>query len=112
MSESSILRSCMITASQLGARLFRNNVGLFQTKDGRTIRTGLCVGSSDLIGWKPVVVTPAMVGKTVAVFFAVECKTETGRATPEQVQFLEAVRNAGGIATLARSEKDIRNVML
>jgi len=94
----------MVAASAAGARVFRNNVGLFDTKDGRKIRTGLCVGSSDLIGWTPVQVRPDMVGKKVAIFTALEVKAGRGSATKDQAAFIEAVKNAGGIAEVVRGE--------
>lgn len=68
---------------------------------------GLCVGSSDLIGYTPVVITQEMVGRCLAVFTAVECKRERGGGlSPEQRNFLEKVLAAGGIAITARSPED------
>jgi|LakMenEpi03Aug12_release.lakeMendotaPanAssembly.Ray.scaffolds.fasta_scaffold45299_10 hypothetical protein len=83
-------------------RLFRNNVGLATTRNGHTIRYGLCTGSSDLIGWTTREITPEMVGQKVAIFTAVELKTKNVRVTPEQWIFLEQVKKAGGIAILHR----------
>lgn len=97
-------------------RLFRNNVGLgwagrlLENRDGRVtladarpLHAGLCAGSSDLIGWTAVTVTPAMVGRRLALFTAVEVKATRGRATDEQRRFIDAVGRFGGIAGLARS---------
>lgn len=72
----------------------------------RPLQAGLVKGSSDLIGWRSLEVTPAMVGKRVAVFVAVEVKSRTGRATPEQINFINQVNAAGGIAGIARSEAE------
>ena len=106
--------------SKEGAVGFRQNVAACWTGDAkrigprtvlienaRFIKTGLCVGSSDVIGWKSVVITPEMVGLPVAVFLAVETKSESGRASKEQKNFLERVSEAGGIAILARSAQDV-----
>jgi hypothetical protein len=93
------------------ARLFRNNVGLFKTKDGRNIQTGLCVGSSDLIGFKTITVTPEMVGQKVAIFTAIEVKTEKGKVSPEQSKFIEIVRSFGGIGAVVRSVDDAVSVL-
>lgn len=93
-------------------RLFRNNVGtayrgdlgkignLTVLKNPRHINFGLFKGSSDLIGWTEVIVTPEMVGKKIAVFTAVEVKKEGGRATKEQKLFIDIVNDAGGIGKI------------
>ncbi len=92
------------------SRLFRNNVGVFKSKN-RWIRFGLIKGSSDLIGWTRVEITPEMVGKTVAVFTAIECKTKTGKATPAQIFFIERVKLDGGYAGIARSVEDAMGII-
>jgi hypothetical protein len=84
------------------ARLFRNNTGALKDAAGRLVRYGLCTGSSDLIGWRTTTITPDMVGQQVAVFVAIEVK-DKGRPTPEQMQFIAAVRAAGGLAGVART---------
>ena len=63
-------------------------------------------GGSDLIGLHSITIEPHHVGKTMAVFLAVEVKTATGRPTAEQKRFLEFVESAGGIAGIARSPGD------
>ena len=102
------MKAILLECAKHDFTLFRNNVGTGLTPNGHTIRYGVCnPGGSDLIGWKTVTVTPDMVGKQVALFAAVEVKTETGRASEAQLRFLEAVRNSGGVAILARSDKDL-----
>lgn len=105
--ETALVRRLMLRATELGGRLFRNNVGQYTDRNGNVIRYGLCVGSSDLIGWTPVTITPDMVGQTIAVFTAVEAKTLRGKPTMAQISFLSAVRRAGGRAILARSTDDL-----
>lgn len=104
-------------------RLFRQNVGqawageaiksgnIVTIKNPRPLVAGLCKGSSDLIGWTTVVVTPEMVGKPLAVFTAIECKTASGKPTPEQVNFIERVQEAGGFAGVARSVDDALEII-
>ncbi len=88
-------------------RLFRNQTGqLPDPKTGRPVQFGLARGSADLIGWRTVIITPDMVGSRLAVFTSIEVKTPTGRLTPQQRSWLEAVRRAGGIAGVARSVAD------
>lgn len=125
MNETSILQTIRLGLSQSPAvRIFRNNVGTgwagskivrnangsITIHDPRPLHAGLCVGSSDLIGWQSVVVTQEMVGKPVAIFLAVEVKRPKKNPTPEQTNFLERVAAAGGISGVARSVEDARNI--
>ena len=91
-------------------KLFRNNVGLFKTIDGRTVRTGLCKGSSDIIGWTSLEVTPEMVGMNVALFTAIEVKDKS-KATEEQLHFISVVKDAGGIAGIAHSPAEAMDLL-
>jgi hypothetical protein len=95
-------------------RMFRNNNGVLQDKHGEYVRYGLCNGSSDLIGWKSVRITPQMVGQRVAVFCAVEVKKPNDRKskpTDDQTNFINAVLLHGGIAGVARSVEEARQVL-
>lgn len=92
MKESDIQRLIMLALSDAGCLIWRNNTGVLKNAAGIPIKFGLCVGSSDLIGIAP-----------GGRFLAVEIKTPTGKPTPEQTRFLEAVRARGGIAGIARS---------
>lgn len=91
-------------------RLWRNNTGALKDPSGRLVRYGLCQGSSDLIGLRAITITPDMVGQTVAVFAAIEVK-DRGRPTPEQLAFIDAVTNLGGLAGVARSTDDARAIL-
>lgn len=111
MSESDLMKRLQKLATQAGARLFRNNVGVLEDKRGVPVRYGLAPGSADLIGWVPVTITPEMVGQTVAVFASVEVKTAKGRVRSEQAAWADAVAAAGGMAGIVRSEEDLRKVL-
>lgn len=130
MSETNLMRRIQVALSEAGARLFRNNVAMAWAgskgsiikphapcvvtlmpddvllRNARPIHAGLCEGSSDLVGWNEVKITPDMVGLSVAIFATVEVKTPFGRLTKEQSNFLYAVRSSGGIAVVARSEEE------
>lgn len=103
----SLVRPALLYGSQIGMRLFRNNVGKLQDRNGQWVAYGLCVGSSDVIGWTPTIITPDMVGRTVAVFTAFETKVGRRATTVEQGAFIAALRDAGGIAAVVRSLNDI-----
>jgi len=105
-SETNLVKKIQIAFSRLGARVFRNNIGMLEDKRGMKVRYGLCTGSSDLIGWTPVVITQAMVGSRVAVFTSVEAKSDKGKLRPEQMAWLTVIEAAGGIAMLVRSESE------
>jgi len=136
MSESVFVKQLLKNYSRRNVRLFRNNRGQFYTIDCvkaligllmsgkfseaidyakrqmRMVRAGIeAPGSSDLIGWQSVVISPEMVGKTVAVFLAIEAKTATGRATAEQIQFVDVVKRAGGKSGIVRSDTDALAVL-
>lgn len=124
MIEADIMRRLMKLATNLGSRMFRNNTaqawvgemrknrdGSITLKNPRPLHAGLCVGSSDLVGWTPVRITQDMVGDTVAVFTAVEVKTQTGRATDDQKKFIAAVQSAGGYAGIARNDQDLTIIL-
>lgn len=93
-------------------RLFRNQVGqLPDPRTGRYVQFGLAKGSSDLVGFKTIEVTPEMVGQKLAVFCSIEVKTPKGRLTTNQESWLKCVRSAGGIAGVARSIKDAIHIV-
>jgi len=100
--ETALMHRIALAVSRLGARVFRNNVGF---DPERKIRYGLCKGSSDLIGWTPVTITRAHVGKTIAVFTAIEAKGVNTRTTKEQAAFIKKLIEDGGIAIIARDEQ-------
>lgn len=108
MKESEILKHVMLAASESGVTVFRNNVGIAFQPNGQVIKYGLCKGSSDLIGWRPITITQNMVGTTLAQFVAIETKTTKGRATPEQLNFLNQLAKSGGAAILTTSAADTK----
>ena len=110
MSEQQIQQRIRLALSRGPTRLWRNNTGCLKDQQGRPVRFGLCPGSSDLIGYTTVEITPDMVGQRVAVFTAIEVKSATGRPTAQQLVFIEHVRQAGGRAGIARSIKDAERI--
>ena len=112
--EKNVERRLILHASKCGSTLFKNNVGMYTTPEGYVVRYGLCKGSSDLIGWTPVIITPEMVGKKIAVFTAVEVKKNkygSYGATDDQKLFISAVKNNGGYAGVADCNKDLEEII-
>jgi hypothetical protein len=113
---------CVATRGQI----WRNNSGAYQDERGNMIRYGLAneskqendrIKSSDLIGITPVLITPTMVGMTLGVFTAYECKPEgwklrlsDSRGLAQQ-QFHDIVRQVGGFAGFVSDPRDIYRII-
>lgn len=110
MTEADIMRGIQRELSVGTNRLMRNNCGALLNRNGQLIRFGLGAGTSDLIGFASITITPEMVGKKVAVFIGAEVKLNSA-ATEEQVRFLDMVERFGGIGVLARSPQDVRGAI-
>lgn len=69
-------------------------------------------GASDWVGYRSLTITPAMVGKRIAQFVAIEAKRATGGVvSPAQETFLNAVKDAGGVAGVARNAEDAEGLL-
>jgi len=95
-------------------RLFRMQVGEFQLIDGRWISVGV-PGMSDTQGWHAVRITPAMIGRYVPVYTAIEVKRVGGRTDKKrlalQMSFIATVRAYGGLAGFAVSVAQAREIL-
>ena len=136
MSETKVVvPSVLLELSRQGATGFRVNTGTGWVGNGKPVRitkpmtvtlrpgdvvlrgpvrplnAGLVKGGSDIIGWDQVVITPDMVGKTIAQFLAIECKDGKGRLSDEQRIFINNVRAAGGKAGVAYCADDARDIL-
>jgi hypothetical protein len=100
-SEANVMNDALLALSAAGCLAWRNNTGQLPDANGRPIKFGLCVGSSDIIGVAP-----------DGRFLAVECKTAIGQPTDAQVRFIDAVRAKGGRAGIARSAEDAVKIAL
>jgi len=98
--------------SRGATRLWRNNCGSLQDKFGQWVKFGIAnPGGSDLIGFHSVIITPEMVGRKVAVFTAFEVKGHKGKATNDQLTFIDLVKVAGGIAGVVRSVEEAESLL-
>lgn len=94
-SESEVQAAIRCELARRGYKLWRNNSGAMRDQSGRLVRFGLGneskqlndrLKSSDLIGWVPVLITPAMVGSLIAQFVSLECKPPGWHLTPGDVR--------------------------
>lgn len=72
-------------------------------RGGRPLHAGLCIGSSDLIGYRTI--------GGIAQFVALEVKSTTGRVTAQQEQFLNQIQAGGGCAGVVRSVGDAESML-
>jgi hypothetical protein len=128
MSEHEIQQRILLACGSGTTRLWRNNVGTgwagqatkitpgniravaaalrpgdVVVRQGRPLHAGLCVGSSDLIGYRQV--------DGVAQFVALEVKNATRGPTKEQGQFIDHINGAGGVAGIVRSVADAQTML-
>mgnify|MGYP000913807524 CR=1 FL=1 len=122
----SVIKLALMKASALGWRLFQNAMGLgyvgkviedyhdaaageiVTLSKARRVKFGVCnPGGFDLIGWQTVKITEDMVGMRLAVFVAVDAKTESYKTlSQDQKTFARNLVKAGGVAIIARREGD------
>jgi len=130
MAETNLMRRLQMTASTLKSRLFRQNSGMgwagkvergfpgkrvvlgagdVVVRSARPFHAGHD-GISDLGGWTQVVITPAMVGSTVAVYTQVEVK-DGAVPTEDQLKWIAAVNRAGGLAGIAHDDDELKSIL-
>lgn len=115
----SYVQSCVrLEAARKGLKLWRNNVGALADERGIPVRYGLGndspalnkrIKSGDLIGWRPLVITPSLIGVKVAQFVSRECKRPDWKYTGNdresaQLRWAEAVNADGGDAAFCTGE--------
>jgi hypothetical protein len=116
VSEASIQARVRLEASQLGIRLWRNNVGAVYTVDGSFLRYGLAneskaqnsiLKSADLIGIRRVLIAPSDVGKTIGQFVSREIKCSSWKFSKKdeaQLNWANLINSYGGDAKFATGE--------
>ena len=110
--ETVVQNNVRLAASGEGWFLNRNNVGVLKDITGRPVRYGLAndtkakhsvLNSGDLIGIKPVLITPHHVGQTIGQFASLECKAEGWHYTATehekaQQSWIKLILSRGGYA--------------
>lgn len=132
MTEHEIQQRILLSCGNGATRLWRNNVGTgwagpatrvtaenrnaiaqsirpgdVVVRKARPLHAGLCVGSSDLIGYRVI----EHGGAAVAQLVALEVKAAAGRPTREQELFLSHVAAAGGMSGIVRSVEDAQRIL-
>lgn len=125
-SEAEVQAHIQITGPMHGCMLMRNNSGALKDDTGRVVRYGLGnvskqyndkIKSADLIGFTCRVIQPDDVGKTFAIFTAVECKrldwrpSATDARESAQLAFINWIRNHGGYAGFANSIESFKRIL-
>lgn len=130
MSETNVVKDIILACSRGASRLFKLNTGvgwvgnfkrvkaMLVATSFRPLRAGLILangdvleGASDLNGWTSKVITPDMVGLTVAIYTVIEVKDLKGRTADLQKKFIKNVRSAGGIAGVAKTPEQAQAII-
>ena len=119
MNEATALSQVRLELARRQWPAWRNNVGVLMDAKGRPVRYGLAndskqvnsmVKSGDLIGVRPVVITPDMVGQTIGQFASWEIKRPGWKYNPHdqhevaQLRWQQIVVAAGGYALFTTGE--------
>lgn len=132
MIERNRLSLILLHYTKLGYRLFRNEVKRGWTgkmerwpmpvsvrvnpqdvviRNAHPVYAGLADGSSDLIGWREVVITPEMVGRKIAQFVGIEEKSTNDAVRPNQENWKNQINKAGGYAIVIREQEEYPHVV-
>lgn len=97
--EHRIMNEIRLWCGQHDILCFRCNVGRVRTADGKWFDTGLPEGFPDLL----------ILDNNGKVIFC-EVKTPTGKQKPDQIRFMNTVRQRGFTYIVARSVEDVSKV--
>ena len=97
--EGKVLRDCLDHLNKRGIRAWRNNTGAGNVR-GRYMRFSV-KGSSDIFG----------ILKPSGRWLAVECKSKTGKVTPEQTNWLAQMKADGALVGVVRSVGELAKLL-
>lgn len=123
--EHELQKRIAVTCNNSDTRLWRIDNGsawhgrVTKSPDGRSgvifnprrFKYGPGVGFPDLFGFTMVEITEEMVGCELPVFTAIEVKTDKGRASNEQKNFIQMVKDHNGIAGIARNIDEAKKIL-
>lgn len=99
--QNDVLRALSLRSDVL---IWRNQVGKFRALDDprRIVSVGTR-GSADIVGIKKIDIHEGLIGSQIAVAFAIEIKTETGRLSAIQDRWRQAWSQRCGAYSVSRS---------
>ncbi len=80
--------------------------------DARPFDSGLPPGFTDTFGVTQITITADMVGQQIGVAHFIEYKAETGRLTPKQTAFIDAMNRLGARAGVAHSAAEAVDIAM
>lgn len=99
------------TKARQDVKLYRNNRGV-AVYGNQQVRYGVGPrGGSDWIGYRRLLITADMVGKSVAQFVAIEAKRPGAKTDDGQQHFIDMVNQDGGRAGCATSGKEAEDIL-
>ena len=121
MIEQDVQNQVRLEASRRGWGLWRNNVGAGTLVNGSFIRWGLAndservnrqLKSGDLIGIRPITITPDMVGETLGQFVSLEIKHSDWKGPSNereeaQQRWIDLINTNGGYAMFVTNPYDL-----
>lgn len=106
--ESSLFKECIAAANHCGATVYRNNQGAFRDSRGQWVRYGVGNGGSDLLGY-------TRDGRFLALEIKVPNWKPSGQKENErydrQLDFIQAVVQAGGIGGIVHGYEDVKALL-
>jgi len=100
LTETDIQNECRIAASEMGAVVFRNNIGAAENPNGQKVYYGVGrPGGSDLLGIYH------------GTFLAMEVKKPGKKPSKNQATFMKNIKLHGGIAGVVRCKEDVYNLL-
>ncbi len=94
-----------------GPKTYRLQHGDAVLRGCTPVQAGLCDGAADLVGIVAVPVSLLPPDGVVGLFAGLELKTEDGTVKQHQRAWLEVIRSLGGIADVARSVEEAREII-
>lgn len=101
ISEKEIQNNIRVALSEAGCKVWRNNAGFATYHNGEVVKYGVAnPGGSDLIGIAP-----------GGYFVAIEVKTNKGKATEAQENFIRVIKEMGGRAGIAHNAQEALEIV-
>ena len=115
ISEGDIKKACcdylQVLENQKKLMFIRNNTLAVQTKSGHYVKNGK-VGSPDIFVWIPEGIPQDLYCMWVLRSIAIECKSEKGKLSPDQIKWKADFEKLGGAYYVVKSLDDLMKIIL